>query len=183
MADLSPLLEAPTRAHAVSHHRRALSPRVRLLVGLELFLALGAVAGGGAMLVDPTGEGQGLPADLLDGTPFRSYLVPGIVLLLANGLVPAAVAVLAIRRDPAAAWGHRAVAAVLASWMVGETVLIGWASWMQPFFFAYAAAVAALALWPDRPTDRGGGWRRGGRADQPLRTGRRQRWSTRWPRR
>jgi hypothetical protein len=58
-----------------------LTRRERVLVGLELFLAVGAVAGGGGMLLDTSGRGQGLPNNLLDGTPFSSYLVPGIVLL------------------------------------------------------------------------------------------------------
>lgn len=118
----------------------------RALVGLELFLAGGAFVGGGGMLLDPSGKGQGFPPDLLQGTPFGSYLIPGIILLLVNGLVPSMVVVLTILRRPRARWAHMVVALALAGWLAGETFLIGLASWMQPFFFAYALVVAALAV-------------------------------------
>lgn len=118
----------------------------RALVGLEVFLAGGALVGGGGMLLDTSGRGQGFPPDLLQGTPFSSYLIPGIVLLLVNGLLPSMVAVLTIRRRRGAHSGHIVVALALAGWLVGETFLIGLASWMQPFFFAYALVVAALAV-------------------------------------
>ena len=124
----------------------ALTRGEHLLVGLELFLAVGAVAGGGGMLLDTSGRGQGLPNNLLDGTPFRSYLVPGIVLLALNAVLPTAVAVLAIRRQPIARLGHLAVAVTLACWLVGETFFIGVASWMQPFFFVYALVLGILSV-------------------------------------
>jgi hypothetical protein len=125
----------------------ALTRRERVLVGLELFLAVGAVAGGGGMLLDTSGRGQGLPNNLLDGTPFSSYLVPGIVLLALNAVLPTLVAVLAIRRQPIARLGHLAVALALAGWLAGETFFIGLASWMQPFFFVYAVVIGLLGVW------------------------------------
>ncbi len=110
------------------------------------------------MLLDTTGHGQGLPSNLLDGTPFTSFLIPGILLLLLNGVFPIVVAVLAIRRRPIALPGHLGVALVLVAWIAGEAFFIGLASWMQPFFFAYALAIGLLALCV--PPDAGGPARR-----------------------
>jgi len=123
-----------------------LTRRERVLVGLELFLAVGAVAGGGGMLLDSSGHGQGLPNNLLEGTPFSSYVVPGIVLLAINAVLPTLVAVLAIGRQPIARLGHLAVASALAGWLAGETFFLGPASWMQPFFFAYAVVIGLLGV-------------------------------------
>lgn len=125
-----------------------------VVVVLELLLAIGAVFGGAGMLLDSSGRGQGLPADLLDGTPFHSFLIPGITLLVLNGVLPAAVAVLTIRRRRIADYGHLAVALVLAGWMAGETYFIGLESWMQPFFFAYALVIGALGAHILRSSER-----------------------------
>jgi hypothetical protein len=54
-----------------------------LLFAVDLFVAVTAIAGGLALM---TGlEAGRLPAEWLDGTPFRSYLVPGGILALVVG--------------------------------------------------------------------------------------------------
>ena len=51
-----------------------------VLVSLELLLALAALAGAGTMILDPTGALLRMPVELLEQTPFDSWLVPGILL-------------------------------------------------------------------------------------------------------
>ena len=48
------------------------------------------------LISDPSGEKFDWSISLLEGTPFRSFLIPGIVLALSNGLFPlfAAVSIL-----------------------------------------------------------------------------------------
>jgi hypothetical protein len=65
---------------------------VKLLIGLFIFLGLGAVMGGGAFIIDPSGELIGLPVDLMQVNLFSNYLIPGIVLLLCFGVTPLIVA-------------------------------------------------------------------------------------------
>jgi hypothetical protein len=139
----------------------------RMVVTLELVLAGGALFGGIGMLVDAGGGALGLPADLLDGTPFHSFLIPGITLLVLNGLLPTVVAILTIRRRAIADYGHLAVALALAGWIVGETYFIGLESWMQPFFFAYALVIGALGV---RILRRAGRLRKPATAFRRLRT-------------
>ncbi len=52
---------------------------------LQLFIGVGAVAGGLALVLDPSGESLGTPIELLEKTPFATFLVPGIVLFIVNG--------------------------------------------------------------------------------------------------
>ncbi len=52
---------------------------------MHLFIGVGAIIGGLAGIVEP-GEPLGLPAYLLDGSIFSSYLVPGIILFIFIGL-------------------------------------------------------------------------------------------------
>jgi len=53
---------------------------------LQVFIGLGAVGGGLALVLEPSGAILGIPLELLKNSPFSTYLVPGIVLLVINGI-------------------------------------------------------------------------------------------------
>lgn len=60
------------------------SPRLpvrSVLSGLLAFMVINAFGGG----VDGVSGAPGVPIEWLDGTPFRSYFVPGLVLLVIVG--------------------------------------------------------------------------------------------------
>ena len=59
-----------------------------ILIGLHIFLAAGALYGGGSLIISPDGSLLGLPGDWLSGTPFHSYLIPGFILFILLGLLP-----------------------------------------------------------------------------------------------
>ncbi|MDO3408563.1 hypothetical protein QWJ34_02145 [Saccharibacillus sp. CPCC 101409] len=65
---------------------------VLLLISLHLFLALGAVGGGAALIADPSGESMGMPVSLLERSFFPNFFIPGILLLLLFGAGPLVVA-------------------------------------------------------------------------------------------
>lgn len=66
-----------------------MKPTLRILaIFLLLFLGFGGVYGGLMLISDPSGGKFEWSLDLLNGTPFNSFLIPGIVLLIANGLLP-----------------------------------------------------------------------------------------------
>jgi hypothetical protein len=58
------------------------------LLFLLLFLGMSALVGGSGLVADPSGAAIGLPPDLLRGSPFGDYLVPGLVLLIVLGAGP-----------------------------------------------------------------------------------------------
>lgn len=61
---------------------------VYLLYFLQLFLGLGAIFGGGALVIDPSGDLIRIPVSLLERSPFSDFLVPGILLLVVFGIIP-----------------------------------------------------------------------------------------------
>lgn len=69
-----------------------------LVLGLLLFLGITALVGGYLLISDPSGEALKMPLELLNGTPFGSYLFPGIILLLTSGLSSLIIAWLAIKK-------------------------------------------------------------------------------------
>lgn len=124
---------------------RSLPPIERLLLALEGFLAIGA-AGGAWVLVNERNGGGNVDMTLLEGTPFDSYLVPGLSLLVLNCLFPLAVMAATFARHPLARAGHVAAGVVLMTWIAVQVLFIGYESLLQPFFFAYGVVMAALGV-------------------------------------
>jgi hypothetical protein len=59
-----------------------------LLIMLLGFLSIGAFYGGLAFIIRPNGSLFRMPVEILSGSPFRDFLIPGIILLLTFGLFP-----------------------------------------------------------------------------------------------
>jgi hypothetical protein len=56
------------------------------LWALQVFIGVGAVGGGLALVSEPTGAILKMPIEMLENSPFSTYLFPGIVLFLFNGM-------------------------------------------------------------------------------------------------
>lgn len=70
----------------------------KILIGLLLFLALGALYGGGAFILYPDGSLYDIPVSLLDGSPFSDFLIPGIILFIVLGIFPALIAFALVKK-------------------------------------------------------------------------------------
>lgn len=60
----------------------------RMLVMLHILLGTGAVFGGIALVIDPSGTSVNLPVAILDASPFRDFLIPGLLLFFVLGVLP-----------------------------------------------------------------------------------------------
>ena len=56
------------------------------IIILQIFIALGAFGGAYGFISDSTGQSMGMTTTILKDTPFRDFLIPGIILLLVNGM-------------------------------------------------------------------------------------------------
>lgn len=105
--------------------------------GLLAFGALNAFAGG---YYGMSGA-EDVPRKWLEGSPFDDYLIPGLVLFVIVGgsLLAAAMFVFAgLHLARVAAIG---AGTVVLGWLVVETLVIGYVSWMQP-----ATTIGALLI-------------------------------------
>ena len=116
------------------------------LAAIGGFVALTAVGGGIALATGA--ESDRFPAGLLAGTPFRSYLIPGLILAVVVG-GSAAVATTATLRSPEA--GARAsllAGLVMMGWIVGEVLILppSARSWVEAVYFALGLMLAVLGV-------------------------------------
>jgi hypothetical protein len=121
---------------------------VWVAVGLELFTALGAIPVGIQLLRDPSGAAVGLPTAWIEATPFGSYLVPALYLLLVNGIGMLALAFLSATRHPLAPWLTGVLGTGLLVWIVVQLVLLPETSALQAIFGLVGAVLMGIsALW------------------------------------
>src|SRR3984893_15636474 len=119
----------------------------RLAVGLEIFLGIGALFGGGALILAPDGHLLGMPTKLLSGSPFSSYLVPGLVLFTLIGLAPLLAATITVRRQALAPLAAVAVGLTLIGWVSVEMVLFaGISSLLWVFYLLLGTCMVAIGV-------------------------------------
>lgn len=110
---------------------------------VTVFSALSAVGGGIAVLAT---NGIGMPTSMLDGSPFDSFLWPGVILLVVIGGTQVVAAVQLLRRHPSAlAWTAVAGFAMII-WITVETAIIGGFSVLQGIYLATGIAQVACVV-------------------------------------
>jgi hypothetical protein len=145
---------APGRyAMTAIHLGPAATPLVRprfvwVAVVLELFTAVGAIPVGLSLVRDPTGAGVGLPTAWIEASPFHSYLVPGLYLLLANGVGMLLLAALSVARHPVAPWLTGILGTGLVVWIAVQAIVLPELSPLQLVFGLIGVALAGIgAAW------------------------------------
>jgi hypothetical protein len=126
-----------------------------------VILGLGALAGGIALLVEPSGSVMGFDPELLAGSPFPDYLVPGLILAGLFGIGSLAVAALGLRRSRAAPFLAFAIGCAQMAWIVVQLAIIKEVSFLHPVFFVIGLVIAVSSVAWGRPTFRA--WRAGRR--------------------
>jgi hypothetical protein len=102
---------------------------------LQLITGIGAVPAGISLIVDPSGRGLTWTLEMLGTAPFSDYLIPGILLLLVNGLGSLTGAVLSFRRHPFSGPVAAGLGVFLIGWIVAQVWWMGLSFWLQPLFF------------------------------------------------
>jgi hypothetical protein len=106
-----------------------------VLGALQLFIGLGAVAGGLGLALEPSGANLGIPLELLEGSPFASYLVPGIVLFAVNGLGNLVGAAASFTRRRYAGEIAMALGAFLVAWIMAQVYWFAGVHWLHALYF------------------------------------------------
>ncbi len=118
---------------------------VWVLLVLLVVQAVGAIGGGAVLVVSPDGTLMRMPVSQLEGSPFDSFLVPGLILLLVLGVAPAVAAVGLWLRRPWAWWLAGVVGCGLLIWIVVEMTIIDY-HWLMPTYLVMGLAIIAACL-------------------------------------
>jgi menaquinone-dependent protoporphyrinogen oxidase len=139
--ELNGLTVAPTALQPA-----AVRPLRRALVGLCGFTGVTAVAGGMQLMLQPHGAAL-TPTTMLDGTPFTSLFVPGLLLAGVVGLTNLVAGTLVFRRHRAGDLAALAAGLALTTWIVVQVSLIGAGHWLQALYLAVGLATIGGAGW------------------------------------
>lgn len=112
---------------------------------LLFLLGVGGIAGAVPMIVNSVQHTPGfLPLSLLEHSPFHSYLIPGIILLLANGLLPLWVYLRVRARRPHYGLWTEFQGYVLLGWLIVECVMLRLVAWLHVVYFIWAGVLIVL---------------------------------------
>ncbi len=110
---------------------------MRIALGLlQVFIALGAMAGGFVLLRDPSGSGMGLPVEMLEGSVFPDFYVPGLFLFTVNGLGSMLGAFLSFTKNGYAGPAAIALGLILVAWIVIQVSIIREMHWLHALYCA-----------------------------------------------
>lgn len=117
-------------------------------IALEVFLGLGAIGGGIALILGPKGEILPLPVSALAGSPFDSYLVPGLILLTVLGIGPLVVALLSWRGSARAPLLAVGIGCALLAWLAVQIAIIGFSldPPLQPLYLVLGVVILGVGL-------------------------------------
>jgi hypothetical protein len=107
------------------------------------FLAITAIWGAALLIGDPLGRPMDIPVSVLQYSPFHSFLIPGILLLVSSGLLGIAVFVVALLRPRGYGWWVVFQGCVLFSWITIEVILLRTVVWLHYVYWGLALIIIA----------------------------------------
>jgi len=117
-----------------------------LAILLLLFNGTGAIFGGWSFIQDPTGNDLKIPLIYLEHSPFKDFLIPGIILFVFNGLFS-----LITMLWTAFQWKHHAwliilQGALLTGWIIIQMIMLRQFSYFQPIFGGIGIALLVIGF-------------------------------------
>jgi hypothetical protein len=133
-----------------------------ILIVLLFFLGFGGIVSGALLFFAADGRLMGMSVDLLKGSPFPNFLIPGLILFLFVGVFQLFVGYGLVTHktwngpdiiNPFKgyhwAWTASWVAGVIMLiWIIVETVLLGYISILQPIILIWGLIIITLTLLP-----------------------------------
>lgn len=117
-----------------------------ILGTLQAVTAIGAIPAGIGYLTDISGQGMGTSTDLLANSPLKSFLLPGLFLLIINGLANLGGSVLSFTRNRYAGHTGLVLGILLSLWIIIQVVWISLTSFLQPLFLVIGLINTFISL-------------------------------------
>ncbi len=118
---------------------------MRALAILQLFIGIGAIAGGLGLVIDSTGATVGLNPDWLARSLFNSYLVPGFILFIIIGIGHIFSGILTLKNYNKSGILAAFLGFFLMLWIVAQMVIIPF-YWLQLLYFVFGFTEVLLGV-------------------------------------
>ena len=116
-----------------------------LLVILILFVAVTAFASGVIIILHPDGSIMQLQLSVLNGTPLKNFLVPGIVLTIFVGGTNLLAVFFYFKKHPARYNWAIAGGFMLCGWIIVQMILINYFHWLQFLYLGIGLFIVLAA--------------------------------------
>jgi len=137
-------------------------PALYTLIILLGLLSLGALFGGGTLIISPSGELLRMPISNLGTAPFKDFFVPGLILFSVLGVMPGILMFALIKKtncnfcehlnffkDMHWTWSFCIyVSFALIIWIQVEMFYLQTVMWVHTFYMIYALVLIFLTILP-----------------------------------
>lgn len=111
-----------------------------------LITAANAFVAGCLFIIHPSGNALGMHTTMLKHSPFNNYLIPGIILLAVNGILPLLITGLSLFK-----WRHYPLAILLqgillGGWIVVQVIMLRTINVLQITIFLFALSLFIIGL-------------------------------------
>lgn len=104
-------------------------------ISLLLLTAMNAAVAGVLFIIDPSGHTMGISVSYIKDSTFNSYLIPGIVLLIVNGLLNFIAAYFVFKKKPFASLLVIIQGILLSGWIVIQVIMVKYISLLHIIMF------------------------------------------------
>ena len=113
---------------------------------LQSFIGIGAVICGALLVIGPDGRYLQMPIDMLRNSPFRDFLIPGVILFVVNGAGNIISAVLCFKMHRLAGFAGLFFGFGLVIWLFVQISMIGGGNWLQYLYFVLGILELLLGI-------------------------------------
>jgi hypothetical protein len=115
-------------------------------IGSLGFLGVTAIIGAVPLILYPQGDLLHMPLSLLEHSPFHSFLIPGIILLLANGVLSFVALYQVVRWRKGYGWWVAFQGCVISGWIIVEVIMFRAVAWLHLLYIAVGVILIASGL-------------------------------------
>ncbi|MBS7525476.1 hypothetical protein KHM83_02150 [Fusibacter paucivorans] len=117
----------------------------RFLTGLHFFIGIGAIAGGSAAVINPINP-MGMPVSALAHSPFTSFLIPGLFLVVGIGIVNLLAGAVFLILPDKWCYSSGVSGVILMAWIVIQCIMLQNVNILHVIFGGFGILITLLAL-------------------------------------
>jgi uncharacterized membrane protein len=118
-----------------------------LAIILLLMNGVSACYGGWKLIADPSGESMQMPLDLLAHAPFSSFVIPGIILFVTNGISSLIVTYAVITRTRFYELFIFGQGCLLSAWIIIQVLMIRVYHPLQLVYFLVGVSLIVIGIY------------------------------------